>query len=105
MWNGTWRSLSGQEADAEEDGETTIFQLHDDSDDAGFTLEYPEEFDAFSHDAPADEFIPTFQAEEAPEVEAAFEAPLAEEAPEVEAEFDHLAEDASTGSGSRRLRI
>ncbi len=82
------KPLSGQEADAEEDGETTIFQLHDDSDDAGFTLEYPEEFDAFSHDAPADEFIPTFQAEEAPEVEAVFEAPLAEEAPEVEAAFE-----------------
>lgn len=92
------KPLSGQEADAEEDGETTIFQLHDDADDAGFTLEYPEEFDAFSHDAPADEFIPTFQAEEAPEVEAAVEAPLAEETPEVDAEFEletPVAEDAS----------
>ena len=82
------KPFSGQEVDAEEDAKTTIFQLHDDVDDAGFTLDYPEEFDAFSHDAPADEFIPTFQAEEAPEVDAEFEAPLAEEAPEVESAFE-----------------
>ncbi len=84
------KPLSGMEVDAADDAETTVFQLTDDAEEAGFMLDYPEEFDAFSHDAPADEFIPTFQAEEAPEVEAEveLEASVSEEAPQVEAAFE-----------------
>jgi hypothetical protein len=98
------KPLSGMDVDVADDAETTVFQLHDDVEEAGFMLDYPEEFDAFSHDAPADEFIPTFQAEEAPEVEAAFEleAPVAEEAPEVEAEVEDPFSPAAEESPKRR---
>ena len=58
------KSLSGVVDEGDDSDETTMFQLHEDEDDSGFTLEYPEEFDAFSHDAPEDEFIPSLSADE-----------------------------------------
>ena len=49
------KPLSG--STMKEEGEPTVFTL-DEDEDAGFILEQPSSFDAFSLDAPEDEFIP-----------------------------------------------